>query len=577
MITGPLRRTQYWNVAIGTVRTGSTGHGESLTDFESYLAALEQVRNGAMFGTGVVQGLTVTAAAGAAGLTVSPGTAFDARGRVIALLEGGSAIVDPNVDPAAVLHVDTVLVPADGVRLATPAPGGDLLLTITWREIQPDTGIATAAELLHAPWLRLVAAAGFVDTGEQVVLAAVSVAADGAVTDLTGGPRQQASAATGNLALLAAQAVPGEQPGRTDVVQGLAAQLTGLAGGGLSFAVPAATGPRTAVRIDAAGNLAVGLPDTTRAARTAHIEGSEVHSGGGGGGFSFADRTIGKFVETPDDGQRFVWYAFGGRARLWSGRDLLSLDHDGRFWSGELRTAQLTIGMDAGQDASRIVHVEGGEVHSGGGGGGFSFADRSNPTFVDDPRRTGQRWVWYALDGVARLWSGRDVLSVAYVRPNPLGTSARTLVTINGNLQVTGSIAKGGGGFTIDHPLDPGGRKLSHSFVESPEMATLYSGTAVTGADGTAEIALPDYFAALNIEARVHLTTVDSLAGVTASTVREGGFTVRSAEPEVTVNWLVTGVRNDAWAQAHRIEVETDKDGAERGRLLHPDLAEPVG
>jgi hypothetical protein len=138
---------------------------------------------------------------------------------------------------------------------------------------------------------------------------------------------------------------------------------------------------------------------------------------------------------------------------------------------------------------------------------------------------------------------------------------------------VTGGISKGGGGFTIDHPLDPANRRLSHSFVESPDMATLYTGTTVTGPDGTIEVTLPDYFAALNKHARVHLTTVDSLAAVTVSSpIQDNRFTIRAAEPEVTVNWLVTGVRDDAWAQAHRIEVETDKPEQERGHYLHPHL-----
>ena len=37
-----LRRTQYWNVATHMVRTGATGHGESLVDLEEYLLPQEQ-------------------------------------------------------------------------------------------------------------------------------------------------------------------------------------------------------------------------------------------------------------------------------------------------------------------------------------------------------------------------------------------------------------------------------------------------------------------------------------------------------------------------------------------------------
>jgi hypothetical protein len=54
-----------------------------------------------------------------------------------------------------------------------------------------------------------------------------------------------------------------------------------------------------------------------------------VHSGGQGAGYSFADRSVGSFVESPNAGQRWVWYAFGGTARLWSGSDKLSINQLG--------------------------------------------------------------------------------------------------------------------------------------------------------------------------------------------------------------------------------------------------------
>jgi hypothetical protein len=38
------------------------------------------------------------------------------------------------------------------------------------------------------------------------------------------------------------------------------------------------------------------------------------------------------------------------------------------------------------------------------------------------------------------------------------------------------------------------------------------------------------------------------------------------------VSWQVTGVRQDAWANAHRIPVEELKADAERGFYLHPEV-----
>jgi hypothetical protein len=40
----------------------------------------------------------------------------------------------------------------------------------------------------------------------------------------------------------------------------------------------------------------------------------------------------------------------------------------------------------------------------------------------------------------------------------------------------------------------------------------------------------------------------------------------------VKVSWQVTGIRQDAWANAHRIPVEQPKAARDRGLYLHPEL-----
>jgi hypothetical protein len=564
MTDGGLQRTQYRNLATGTVRTGSTGHGESLADVESYFFPLEQTRNAALLDAGVAQGLTVQATAGSLGLTVLPGTAVDGYGRLIVLAAGGTAIVDPDVDPAQVLHVPTVLVPDTGLALPTGMPGGDLLLTLTWREVQADDAAATAVVLLHAPWLRLVASAGFVDSGDQVVLAAARLAADGTVIALTPGPRRRTGLMAGRLRLEAPQPVPGADAGRLGAGQQASAEVDGLAGGGLVVTVPAAAGLLTALTVDGA-TARVDVPLLHSAALsattvTASSVASDTINGGQVSASSLTLRgaagDVYQHMVGPDTSWRL--HQVGS-----PGADRLVVDAGGN----------LSMALPPGTVASRIVHIEGGEIHSGGGAGGFSFSDRADGAFVDQPGNSGRRWVWYALGGTARLWSGADILTVGFSVPILHLFQPQPLVTVNGDLRVTGSISKGGGGFTIDHPLNPAHRLLSHSFVESPEMATLYTGTAVTGPDGIAEVVLPDYFAVLNTEARVHLTAVGSLVAVTvASPVRENTFTIRTAEPGTTVNWLVTGTRDDPWARAHRIKVETDKPGDEQGSYLHPEV-----
>jgi hypothetical protein len=49
-------------------------------------------------------------------------------------------------------------------------------------------------------------------------------------------------------------------------------------------------------------------------------------------------------------------------------------------------------------------------------------------------------------------------------------------------------------------------------------------------------------------------------------------FKIGGAVPAMKVCWQVTGIRQDSWADAHRVLVEEDKNHAERGYYLHPEL-----
>lgn len=67
--------------------------------------------------------------------------------------------------------------------------------------------------------------------------------------------------------------------------------------------------------------------------RLLHVESDEVHTGGQRAGYSFASRGAG-FVEGGGNGERWVLYADGGVARLWSGGDKLAVDASGRMGIG---------------------------------------------------------------------------------------------------------------------------------------------------------------------------------------------------------------------------------------------------
>jgi len=141
-----------------------------------------------------------------------------------------------------------------------------------------------------------------------------------------------------------------------------------------------------------------------------------------------------------------------------------------------------------------------------------------------------------------------------------------------GQVFVQGGLAKYSGGFQIDHPLDLPNRFLCHSFVESPEMTNVYCGIAITGSDATATVALPDYFDALNRDPCYQLTCIgDSANAFVADEVENNQFTIKTDKPNVKVSWQVTGIRQDAWANAHRIQPEVDKPAQLRGRYLTPE------
>jgi len=147
-----------------------------------------------------------------------------------------------------------------------------------------------------------------------------------------------------------------------------------------------------------------------------------------------------------------------------------------------------------------------------------------------------------------------------------------------GNVHVNGSLSKSSGTFQIDHPLDPANKYLYHSFVESPDMMNIYNGNVTTDGSGTAIVTMPAWFEALNTDFRYQLTTIGQPAQAWVATeITNGSFTIKTSKSGVKVSWQVTGVRQDAWANAHRVQVEVNKAPADQGHYLHPELFGHVG
>jgi hypothetical protein len=146
-------------------------------------------------------------------------------------------------------------------------------------------------------------------------------------------------------------------------------------------------------------------------------------------------------------------------------------------------------------------------------------------------------------------------------------------VYVKGDIKTLGSLSRTGGGFQIDHPLDPENQYLNHSFVESPDMKNLYDGMAILDENGTAWVTLPEWFQSLNKDIRYQLTSVGAPGPnlYIAKEISDSRFQIAGGAPGTKVSWQVTGIRHDPWANANRMPTEEDKPADEAGKYLYPE------
>lgn len=177
----------------------------------------------------------------------------------------------------------------------------------------------------------------------------------------------------------------------------------------------------------------------------------------------------------------------------------------------------------------------------------------------------------YGVYGYANTIGGATVPATRYgVYGYATGATTNYAGYFSGNVQITGSIAKGSGTFKIDHPLDPENKYLYHSFVESPEMMNIYNGNITTDVNGYATVDMPSYFNALNKDFRYQLTVIGTFAqAIVDKEINGNQFVIRTNQPNVKVSWMVTGVRQDKYANAHRVQPEVEKEPQFKGHYLH--------
>jgi hypothetical protein len=143
-----------------------------------------------------------------------------------------------------------------------------------------------------------------------------------------------------------------------------------------------------------------------------------------------------------------------------------------------------------------------------------------------------------------------------------------------GTVQISGELWKSGGGFRIDHPVDPAHKYLNHSFVESSERKNVYDGVVELDGRGEAIVEMPEWCDKVNGTFRYQLTPLGVPAPDlhVAEKLRGNRFKIAGGKPHIEVSWQVTGIRIDQWARRHSLVVEEKKTGKSRNLFLHPEL-----
>ncbi len=208
-------------------------------------------------------------------------------------------------------------------------------------------------------------------------------------------------------------------------------------------------------------------------------------------------------------------------------------------------------------------------------GGSTGIRSRSSSSFsvVDIDGQSGDAALRFAKAGVNQ-WNTRNNPGTDDYQIFELGGGGERMrienttgrVVVNGDFTVVGAKA-----FTMDHPLDPANKVLRHAAAESNEVINFYSGNITTNASGKAIVRLPDYFEALNKDARYQLTVIGSFAqAIISKEVSNNQFEIATSQPNIKVSWEVKGVRNDAHMRMQPFVAEEVKSPADKGKYWDP-------
>jgi len=223
--------------------------------------------------------------------------------------------------------------------------------------------------------------------------------------------------------------------------------------------------------------------------------------------------------------------------------------------------ANATLGTDAIYGFGATTTAGGGTIGVEGFGGSSTIANTAG---------SGGIFTGGYAEGTGNGGDGIDASAGNSASPtSPAGYAGN----FSGDVYVSGVLTSTSPDVEIDHPLDPANKYLDHASIGSSEMLNIYSGNVITDELGLATVKLPDWFEAENGDFRYQLTTIgrDAHAWI-AQKIANHQFKIATNATNVEVSWQVTGVRQDAYAQAHPLVVERSKSARERGFYAHPEL-----
>jgi len=105
-------------------------------------------------------------------------------------------------------------------------------------------------------------------------------------------------------------------------------------------------------------------------------------------------------------------------------------------------------------------------------------------------------------------------------------------------------------------------------------MKNVYDGVTTLDERGEAVVEFPEWFEALNRDFRYQLTAIGGPAPNLhiAEELTGGRFRIAGGRAGMKVSWTLTGIRQDAWANANRIPVESAKPDKEHRTYVRPEV-----